>query len=285
MTFCFTFAQLGEATPQSNKKDSPQQQRVEACIASTEKRDFDQLVDAIFKTDGDNHAIAVHAGMQPGVGSVIQLKSILGDRRVAKLHELLSDMEPTESARRISELYSEKLVDYKGEWEAAKSKGGRCLDSALHGMSVLLFLVNEFCGDSTFAKHSNSWLQWHAAIDDGNSPFSILAGPQTLLIINLNAIRYNKREFSTKELHRMVSELCEQSGCGELPKLTVAEFYCWNVREQKDDALIGKFPIFDSWHEAIKLDERSMKRNACQKEAIAIAQSWNGGYVAKVGNY
>ncbi len=264
-----------ELVNQNKNKKSPQQIRDEEFVRMAGERNFDELVESLDHFDGDNYAIADATSLTSGLDPSVNLRAILADRRVARLHELLSQMAPEEASEKLHDEFKSKFEQFKGKWaEAIKFENGTILDSERHGLSALLFLVFEFCPESQFDEDCRSWLDWYYELQGANVNFTRRACPQPLLVINLHALALIRRGESIQQINARVANLCEEVECGPLPELKMLPFYKWDDTTRDKSDAIKMIPGFYNWGKARKIWGVMRNAESYRTEAVSKSLDW-----------
>ncbi len=254
-------------------------------IETTATRDFDQLIEAISKHDGENGALARASAMQGsfiGSGSV-PFRAVLADRRVAKLHELLAAMPRAEASHRISRAFADKCNLYSAEWDKALEENtGIVFSEPQQGMNAALFLCLEFCDDVEFDRLLQQWAGWCKSnvkcrqVEEHRSA-GLPPGPDEQMIINLYAVALHKKGIALEDLNLQVRQLCDEAGIGRLPDLEMRPFYKWNtVGQMRNDPanVLAEYPVFHNWGEAIERTLGDSATYPIRMNAMAKAREW-----------
>lgn len=254
--------------------------REQAFIESTATRDLEQLLHAISEPDGENYLIVYSSGMQPSMTgrSSVPLRAILADRRIAKLHALLSGMPKAEASERISNVFADKFQRYQDDWNTAINEGGTVLfGEPRYGLMATLFLCFEFCDVGHADQLLRQWVDWYQSHRQKSRQFARRAGPDALTIVNLYAIVLAKQDESLTEIDGRVQQMCDRVGLGQLPDLQKLKFYKWDATfEQRDDpnAVLIELPVFLNWGTARDLAPTDESGYEISRQAILNTRAW-----------
>lgn len=249
---CATLAALllavnGPATAQDDtqrgRKPSVQRQRIDRFIESTGAMTYEELAAALNKYS-EGYELVQLAGMSGGgspTPSVSMLK-VLGDRRVAKMYEILSKEEPKVVAERASALFAEKLARQVEETRLTREKDPKADPSFgtavhAHALNAAFFLCAITCDKATVLKHLE---EWHAAFPDDHQlypdPFS--SGlPNSLFELNVYLLLLHRDGASQAELKLRVDELKREFGWEDDDsfKFEMLRLYRWNAHTTDRD--------------------------------------------------
>lgn len=266
-----------------SKSLSPRQQvlkdRQDYVIDSIATADIDELVARISESDGENFNLVTSSAMQPSfIGHPwVPLRAILVDRRVAKLYQLLAEMPHDRATTTVSDVYRQKLDDFKRDWEEMIEKEGNLPEPRRHGLAATLFLCLEFCREREFEQHLHSWISWYQANHHRSPNFLRRAGPDELMVLNLYAITLAKRGDSMADIDLRVGQMCDALGVGRLPELQLHKFVKWNATEADrtvPDVLIAEYPVFFNWGSASQLAPSDDVAYEVSRRALTNARTW-----------
>ena len=112
----------------------------------------------------------------------ISIWGILADRRVAKLYEMLAELEPDQASEIAERNFDLELARYD-----ATAVGTDIMPlMSRHALEAQIFLCSEFCKTGKVIELMDSWETWHAERKDARSfQFKAGAGPEFLFTANI----------------------------------------------------------------------------------------------------
>ena len=125
-------------------------------LQETAEMNLAELSDSLGKNSEALRMIITPARM-PSSGRDISMWGIIADRRVSKIHEILSAL-PKETAAQIAKgNFDSEFGVFQEAWEARSLVPMQ----RNHGIESHLFLCSEFCSTGTFADILNKWIAWY----------------------------------------------------------------------------------------------------------------------------
>lgn len=175
----------------------------------------------------------------------INLWGVLSDRRVAKLYELLSELD-TDIAAEISQRNFVLELERYIESYATTDIGPL---SARHAIEGQLFLCSEFCDQKQVLENIDRWKNWHAKhFAERSFQFKAGAGPDFLFVANTyaNLIAKN-RGFALDETNAWLEEIFSDVIPGNEPPPSLSENWLFTSdwTPTRKDAL-QLVPVFES---------------------------------------
>ncbi len=124
-------------------------------IEDTAKLGLDELFDALRHNSEASVRLLVPASLPSSGGEHISMFGILADRRVSRIHELLSALEPEVAETITKENFDSQFELFSGHFTTTNSAPY----PILHAMDTSLFLCSEFCSPEDFQGFVNKWQQ------------------------------------------------------------------------------------------------------------------------------
>lgn len=133
----------------------------------------------------------------------VNIAGILKDRRVSKMHEILSSLDPDVASELAAQGFGDGFADFVKVF--SKSDTGPFFSR--HAVEAKLFLCSEFCKPQELIQSIDAWNQWYEEEALGRSVQFASAKPDFLLLSNLQANSIAKaRGFSNKEMNAWMAE-------------------------------------------------------------------------------
>lgn len=223
-------------------------------LEEVKKMSFAELSESLSGNSESVVRIVLMPRLGPG-GDNFNIRGVLADRRVAKMHEHLSQL-PREVASELSlASYESEFVSFQDFYEDANIAPTRIL----HAMEANLFLCSEFCSPDTVVEAVENWKDWYdkeLIRKKGDLQFSVFAKPDPLLVANLYTnLIIKKNGFSTAQgniwLHETFSDLVQHKS--RVPQLNDRWFMAsdWTPNQLE---VIKAVPTYDS-HTFIRREE------------------------------
>ncbi len=175
----------------------------------------------------------------------INIWGVLADRRVAKLYELLSELDPKQAAEIAERNFELEMARY----DATAAETDIIPLMSRHALEAQLFLGSEFCSEKKVIEMLDSWKSWHAERFDKRSfQFKAGAGPDFLFTANIYANLIAKRNnWSIEETNSWLGNtFAKVIPAGEpLPSISEHWLYASDWTPNKKDA-IQLVPTFDA---------------------------------------
>lgn len=240
-----------------------------AFLQKVKEMSFAELSDSL----SENSESIVRLALVPRLGSGsdnFNIRGILADRRVAKMHEQLSLLPPEAAAALSLASYETEFVSFKEFYNDKNMAPVRIL----HALEANLFLCSEFCTPSTFVESVESWEEWHAeaSIKKNNLQFAISAKPDPLLLANLYTnLIVKKRGLSTTQaniwLHENLSEFVPRKL--ETPQLSDRWLMASDSTPNSME-VIRAVPTFDSYSFIRSKESQLLILNALKAELLSF---------------
>lgn len=183
------------------------QRRVAEFIAQVRGyQDFDALAKGLgdpVQTDLDIVQAAKTIPSEPP-GPGMEILSVLADRRVARMYQLLSAMPADEAARRVSNCFHGRLAELESMWadcirfakESDDEKIARTYDRGrYHAVCCSLFLCSQFCDPGVVIAQADAWRESMETLHERmveeqvnrfRTAFRLKSGmPQPLFVLNV----------------------------------------------------------------------------------------------------
>ncbi len=166
---------------------------------STVARSFDELANSLSEKSEAFNRIVLPESFGAGIEDYA-IKGVLADRRVAKLYEGLSRMDPKNAEQVARELFVDAFESYIEGWRFVDVMPRR----KIYGPQAHLFLCFEFCSADIAMEQIDKWDKWHAANLGKGIPDS--SGLDKIYSMNLqiNAIR-KKNNWSIQEVNEFLA--------------------------------------------------------------------------------
>ncbi len=173
----------------------------EAFLLETAKMSFEELNESLNQNSQALRKIIVPARL-PSSGPSISLRGILADRRVARIHELLSTLDKNAAGEIAKANFDREFAEFQDVWET----GVLVPYQTNHAIESQLFLCSEFCSPATVDGILEKWNKWHEKEQvTKDYQFKTRAAPDFLLTASLQMkMLMRKKGLSLIEANRWV---------------------------------------------------------------------------------
>ena len=186
------------------------------------------------------------------------MKSILADRRTAKLYELLGEMSPEAASEAALSIFEKTFAKYKARWEVVLDKpNGLLVECQAYAPAPALFLCWAFCTDAQFLERVDHWQSWYQNNRINGHKFYKRGGipPQFLLNLYCNTLVRNGESIET--VNSVLSASCRGLKFGKSPYLTEMAFPKWDSRRGiGDSGAVVTVPVFMALPSGLFLDRK-----------------------------
>jgi hypothetical protein len=171
----------------------------EEFFRTTSTRSFDELANSLSEKSEAFSRIILPASFGAGVEDY-KIKGVLADRRVSKLYEGLSRMEPNVAEQVAKELFANAFESYSESFRFVTILPSR----KIYGPQAHLLLCSEFCSPEVTLEQIERWDTWHAANLKNGIPQS--SGLDKIFSMNLqiNVIR-KKNNWSIQRVNKFLA--------------------------------------------------------------------------------
>ena len=220
---------------------------IEEFVTTTGLRNFEQLVDSLDETSRPFGLIVYPAGLgSSGAVPSQRMRSILADRRISKLYELLGEMDPESASVAALSIFEKTFEKYRARWEVVLDKrNGLLVECQAYATSPALFLCWAFCTEEKFLARVDQWQTWYQDNRIKGHQFYKHGGipPQFLLNLYCNTLVRNGE--SIEAVNVVLAKSCKELGFGKSPYLNEAAFPRWDSRRGIGDSEeIDTIPVF-----------------------------------------
>lgn len=238
-----------------------QRERIDRVIRDVGQLDFDGCVDDLSQQN-PNFQMAQVAGMSHLFGmKSSHLKQILGDRRVARLCELLMALPDDKASEQADRLFQAKFAVQKESWHAAiagTGYGERWLaDVYPHAAESALLLCALFCDREVFLRNADEWTREFDRDEpqetSSNAAYTLRGGlPDALLLMSLYLMVMHDGGESLESLNSRIEQLEDQTDLS-IPTLKAIPVYNWSAHTNDTD--------FTHRHRGVPTDDKSILLN------------------------
>ncbi len=219
------------------------QRRHHAFFLETQNRDLIDLSRSLSERSDSFSSVVYPSRLTSGM-DLISIRSVLADRRVAKIYESLAALSSEEASECAENNLAMELVDYKDKW------GGKGIlpSRDKYAVEANLFLCSEFCPAETVIRYVEDWADWHQKKADAKSfQFRRLGGPEFHFVANVYAnLVARKHSFNMAETNAWFDRTFKDVLPEGRPTLSGGWFTSsdWTPRRPE---LIKVVPIFQSF--------------------------------------
>ena len=208
---------------------------------NTQRRSFEELALNLDENTEAFGTIVLMAAMSTGPEPLVQMRSILADRRVAKIYEGLSNMPPEDAAKKAESYFDLAFAKLK----PARGASAFFPANITHGIYAHLFLCNEFCSPKVSLEKISQWRSY-ASETGGN--FAPMCRISSLYLTNLYAnLMSDLKGYSIEETDAWVKETMNPI-TSEFPGFQLAPLQIHDWSEvADDDKFLAMVPLINTW--------------------------------------
>ena len=216
-----------------------------AAMAEIEGKNLEELAVALGENSEAFLRLVLMARMSAGVDDITIL-SVLADRKVSRMHELLSELPPKKAAELSLANFEREFTSFKKFYENAEMAPV----NIPYALEANMFLCSEFCPSKEVVEAVDSWAEWHSGlVKTKGSQFRIMAAPDPLLVSNLYMnMLMRERKMTMPQaniwLRESFSEVVPYPSM--IPQLKSRWLMASNWNPQQMDA-IKAVPVFESY--------------------------------------
>lgn len=237
------------------------EEREKRFILETATRNFDELMASL--TENSDFLIVVYTASNgpADLGPPVVVRSFLRDRRVSKLHALLTGMSKEEAAEKVASAYADEFAAYQATWAVANQTSSSIFTEPKYGLSAKLFLCSEFCDETKTLELIDAWTRWHQDNLGASQEFAQSAGPCPLMIANLYAKQLIHRGVQLEAINQTLTELSMKVTGTKFPALVYRDMILWDDLAVPGESLPSAankqrvpkpIPVFPSWMPAME---------------------------------
>ena len=209
---------------------------------NTQRRSFEELALRLMENTEAVGAIVLMASVSAGLEPPVEMRSVLADRRVAKIFEGLSSLPPEDAATK-AESYFDLAFE---QLEPLRGSDSFFAANITHGINAHLFLCNEFCNPEVSLEKISKWRSY--AFETGTH-FAPMGKNSSLYLINLYAnLMSGLKGYSVKESEAWVREAMNPIA-GKFPgfDLKPLQVHDWSKEADGKDGFLAVVPVIETW--------------------------------------
>jgi hypothetical protein len=235
----------------------------QAFLEVTAKMNLEELNEALGENSEALGRIIVPARLPPS-GEEISMWGILSDRRVAKIHEILSSMDGELAAEIAETSFDREFKTFREVWETAAIVPYQ----NNHAIESQLFLCSEFCSSDKVNSILDDWNEWYSQHKDANNyQFEVRAAPDALLVASIQTkMLMKKNNFSLEEVNLWLDRAMPlEMRSGEKPTVTLRWLMSSDSTPNRPD-VIKQVPLFESHYQFMKRGSKQLLLDVLRAE-------------------
>ncbi len=233
----------------------------QAFLDETAKMTFEELNRSLNQNSEALLKIIVPARL-PSTGPSICVWGILADRRVSKIHEILSTLDRDTAAKLAEANFNSEFEAFRATWET----GGIVPYRTNHAIESQLFLCSEFCSVEQVNGILNRWNDWYGKHKDSmDFQFESRAKPDFLLVASLQMkMLMEKKHLSLREANRWLVEIMPDKGSDQARLNSLALQTSDSTPNRP--GVIKSIPLFDSHYQFMGPESKQYLLTVLQAE-------------------